>query len=245
MQLCLLMFTVLFFSPHVAFAKPKSFYYGIANEISFPFVEVDSSQGRPSVSGGILKQLAEALMKELHLKTEFVLLPQQRVGPDLVSGDLSLACFVHESWFAKEYIKKLLWSDELATNTNLIATVKGKPVNKIEDLYGKQVGTIVNYYYEKLDPFFERGSITRDAGTNTSGNIQKLLHGHMDYMVISNMEFDYFKKKYPELRAYDLGLDTVKVKCVLSKKAGIKLEDLNKAIATLKKNGTLEKILRP
>lgn len=241
----ILVFTSLVLACNLSLAKTKVLYYGVANETNSPFVEVDSSHGRLEITGGILKNIADAITKELNFKPALVLLPQTRVGADLVSGDLSLVCFVHESWFPKEYESKLLWSDDLTTNTNLIAGVKAKPITKIEDLFGKQVGTIVNYYYKKLDPYFDKNKIIRDPGPNTSSNIQKLIHGRMDYMLISNLEFDFYKKKYPQLRSYDLGVDTVKVKCALSKTAGIGLEQLNKAIETLKSNGTLDKILKP
>lgn len=229
----------------LAFAKTETLYYGIANETNSPFVEVETSKGRVEITGGILKDLAEALTQELGLKPSMVLLPQQRVGPDLVNGQLGMVCFVHETWFPKELAAQFLWSDELTANINYIATINGKPVNKVEDLFSKQVGTIVNYYYKILDPYFDKGKIVRDAGPSTSSNIQKLVHGRIDYMIISNLEFDFYKKKNPKLRSYDLGLDNVRVKCALSKKSGISLEQLNKAIASLRKKGTLDKVFRP
>ena len=240
-----LVVTSLFLFNGISNAKPKIVYYGVANETNLPFVEVDNSKGYSQISGGILKKLAEALSKELGLNSSLVLLPQKRVGPDLEAGDLSLVCFVHENWFPKEFTAKLLWSDALATNTNLIATAKQKPVSKIEDLYGKQVGTIVNYFYKTLDPYFEKNKIIRETGPSTSSNIQKLIHGRIDYMIISNMEFNFYKKKYPQLQAYDLKMDILNVKCALSKKADIDIEDLNQAIANLKKTGALDKILKP
>lgn len=244
MRICLLL-TSLFLLAGSASAKTKTLYYGVADETNSPFVEVDYSRGRAEVTGGILKKIADAITNELKLKPDIILLPQKRVGPDLVAGELGMVCFVHESWFPPEMTNQLLWSDELTSNTNLIATINGKPLSRVEDLFGKQVGAIVNYYYKKMDPYFESGKIIKETGPSTASNIQKLLHGRMEYMIISNLEFDFYKKKNPELRSYDLGLDTVKVKCALSKKAGIELSELNKAIATLKKNGILDKIFKP
>ncbi len=245
MRLCLLVIASLLLFAGSVFAKTKTLYYGVANETNSPFVEVDSSKGRPEVIGGILKKIADAITGELKLKADVILLPQKRVGPDLVAGDIDMVCFVHESWFPPEFTNQLLWSDEIATNVNLIATVNGKPVSKVEDLFGKQVGTIVNYYYKKIDPYFENGKITRENAPSTASNIQKLLHERIDYMIVSNMEFDYYKKKNSELRSFDLGMDTVKVKCALSKKARVTLSELNQAIEKLKKSKLLDKIFRP
>lgn len=237
--------TALLFSCCLSWAKSKTLFYGVANETNSPFVEIEMKDGRLEVSGGILKLLAEALSKELEIKPTLVLLPQKRVGPDLEDGGLSMVCFVHETWFPKGFGKKLLWSDPITTNINLIATVKAKPISKVEDLFGKQIGTITNYYYEKLDSYFENGKINQEPGPTTLSNIQKLLHGRIDYMVISNLEFDYYKKKYPQLKSYNLGMDIVDVKCVLSKKSGIELAHVNKAIEALKKKGTMDKIFNP
>lgn len=244
--MCLLfVFTTLFLASNLSLAKSKTLFYGIANETNSPFVEIEMRESRLEISGGILKRLAEALSKELEIKPTLVLLPQRRVGLDLETGDLSMVCFVHETWFPKDFEKKLLWSDPITTNINLIATIKGKPILKVEDLFGKQVGTITNYYYEKLDTYFEKGKIRRESGPTTLSNIQKLLHGRIDYMLISNLEFEYYKKKYPQLKSYNLGMDIVEVKCALSKRSGIELTQINKAINTLKKNGTLDKIFSP
>lgn len=226
-------------------AKTKAVYYGIANETTIPFLEIDNSKGHPEVKSGILKNIANALFKELGVQPTLVLLPQKRVGPDLVAGEISAVCFVHEKWFPKEYESQLLWSKEIGTNTNYIVSLGKKPVTKIKDLYGKQVGGIVNYFYENLDPFFAKGLIHRENAPNTESNVEKLIHGRIDYILISNLEYAYYKKKYPQLEAYDLHLDTVQVKCAVSKKAGIDMADLNKAIEILKKNGTFEKIFKP
>jgi len=233
----------LIFTSCFALAKTETLTYGIVSETNSPFLELDSSRGLNEITGGILKNIADALAQELKIKTvTMVLIPQKRIGPSLISGDISMVCFSHESWFPPTIASQLLWSDEIFTNTNYIVAINAKPVQKVEDLFGKQVGTNVNYYYKKLDPYFEKNKITKDPGPNSSNNIKKLTHGRIDYLLISNLEFDFYKKKHPNLRSYDIGLDTVKVKCALSKKASITLEHLNKAIAALKKNHILEKI---
>lgn len=61
---------------------------------------------------------------------------------------------------------------------------------------------------------------------------------------MSNIEYDYYSRIYPILRESDLKMDSLRTKCALSKKSKITLEQLNRAIDSIKKNGTYQKIIR-
>jgi len=221
----------------------KTVYFGVTMETSLPFIELTEINGKPEIKRGILKDLAEAVFGEMKIKPVLVLLPQKRVASELVSGDLSVVCYANESWFPN--IKdELLWSEDVTTNTNYIVSVGKKKVHKIENLFGTHVGTIVNFIYKKMEPYFEKNQIYRENGPDNESNVQKLLHSRIDFLILSNLEFDYYKRIYPELESHDLHMDTLSVKCALSRKSGIDLEQLNKAIRTLKKNGILEKIFK-
>jgi polar amino acid transport system substrate-binding protein len=224
--------------------KPQKAFFGVSMETSLPFIEIINGSTKPEIKSGILKDLAEALFAELKIEPVLVLLPKKRVGPDLVSGELSIVCYAHESWFPNSK-QDLLWSNELTTNTNLIVSLGKKRAKKIEDLYGKNVGTIVNYVYKNLESYFEKNKIYRENGPNNESNIQKLLHGRIDYLILSNMEYGYYKKTHPQLVADDLGMDTSRVKCAVSKKSGINLELLNQAIEKLRASGKLAHIFNP
>ncbi|WP_413290649.1 substrate-binding periplasmic protein [Bdellovibrio sp. HCB337] len=238
--------TVLFVvgSSSLATEKPlkrlTTAYFGVANETALPFIEVKNSE----ITRGILKDLAEAIFKEMKIKPVLVLLPKKRVAPDLISGNLSIVCYANEAWFP-DVADQLLWSDPITTNSNLIVSLSKNRPKKIEDLYGKQIGTLVNYYYSKLDPYFEKNLMVRENASDNEGNLKKLIHGRIDYMVLSNLELHYYQKTYPLLEATNILEEAVKVKCVISKKSGIDMKTLNKAIETLRDNGTLEKIFRP
>jgi len=224
--------------------KPQKAFFGVSMETSLPFVEIINASTKPEIKSGILKDLAEALFAELKIEPVLVLSPKKRVGPDLVSGDLSIVCYAHESWFPNTE-EHLLWSNELTTNTNMIVSLGKKRVKKIDDLFGKNVGTIVNYVYKNLDPYFEKNKILRQNGPNNESNVQKLLHERIDYLILSNLEYYFYKKSYPNLVADDLGMDTSRVKCAVSKKSGIDLNQLNIAIEKLRASGKLAQIFNP
>jgi len=224
--------------------KPQKAFFGVSMETSLPFIEIINPATKPEIKSGILKDLAEALFAELKIEPVLVLLPKKRVAPDLISGSLSIVCYAHESWFPNSK-QHLLWSNELTTNTNLIVSLGKKRAKKIDDLYGKNVGTIVNYVYKNLEPYFDNNKIQRENGPNNESNIQKLVHERIDYLILSNLEFEYYKKSYPQLVADDLHMDTSRVKCAVSKKSGIDLGQLNKAIEKLRASGKLTQIFNP
>lgn len=226
--------------------KAHEIYFGISNETTLPFIEIENQLTRPSIKSGILKEFAGALFKELNMTPVLVLIPKKRIAPELISGDLDLVCYAHESWFPQNQ-NQLLWSREITTNNNVIIGLRNNKskVKKIEDLYGKRIGAVVNFVYSNLTPYFEKNLILRENGPNNESNLQKLIFGRVEYMILSDLEYNYHKKRYPQLVAYDLNLDMVKVKCAVSKKSSINMNRLNQAIEKLQSNGTITKIFRP
>ncbi|WP_413290650.1 substrate-binding periplasmic protein [Bdellovibrio sp. HCB337] len=246
MKLLKLLILILFSSSSVALsteATNDTIFIGVNVNYTMPLVEIKNPLFNPEIESGILKDLAEAITQELKLKPVWLLLPKNRVAPSLLSGDVAMVCHLNEVWQPK--IKKdVYWSQELYTSTNVIVHHGKKPINKASDLYGERVGTVMNFIYQNLDNEFAKKKIIREDGPNNEANIRKLKYGRINYIVMSNLEFDYYKKIYPTLESADLKMDSVETKCALSKKAPITLQQLNRAIDTIKKNGTFQKILK-
>ncbi|ASD63894.1 substrate-binding periplasmic protein [Bdellovibrio bacteriovorus] len=223
--------------------EPKAVRYGINSNYAMPLINVERVQNTPKLEGGVLRDLGLAIFKELHLSPTWILLPKSRVASNLTSCNVHLVCHLNEVW--QPAIREAVdWSHDLYRSSNLIVYIGGKPIAKAKDLYGKRVGGVLNFIYQSMDDYFKKGLILREDGPNNESNIQKLLNGRIDYLIMSNLEFDYYKNIYPSLESADLGMDEVITKCALSRKAPITLEELNRAIDTIKKNGTLEKILK-
>jgi polar amino acid transport system substrate-binding protein len=218
-------------------------YYGINADFAMPMLEVTSPLRNPKIEKGIFKDLGEALAKELEIKPVWILLPKNRIGPSLLSGNISIICHTHEVW-NPQIRDEIQWSHDLYRSTNVIAFMGKKKARTVKDLYGERVGVIRNFIYRSLEDAFSKNLIHRENESNVSINLQKLVHGHVDYIVMSNFEFQYFKKAYPNLSHIDLALDVTDVKCALSKSSKISLNQLNRAIDLIKNNGTLDKILR-
>lgn len=217
--------------------------YGVNSDYALPLLAIKRVQNTQQVESGILRDLGIALYKEMNLTPEYVLLPKKRVAPSLISGNINLICHLHESWQAK-IASEVSWSHEVYRSSNVVVFIGNKPIHKIQDLSGQRIGGVPNFVYVDAEPYFASKMMARENGPNNESNIQKLLNGRINYIIMSNLEYEYFKKVYPNLDRADFEMDIFNTKCALSKKSKIKIEDLNKAISTLKKNGTIDRILK-
>lgn len=218
--------------------------YGVNSDYAMPLVDLKRIQNTQSLETGILKDLGEALFKEMNFKPTIILLPKKRVAPSLLSGSANIVCHLNEIWQSK-IAKDVYWSHDIYQSTNVIVYIGNKPLHQIKDLYGLRVGGVLNFVYRDLEPHFQSKRITREDGPNNESNLQKLLNGRISAIIMSNLEYNYYKKLYPNLDSADLEMDSIMTKCALSKKSKkITLDKLNKAIDAIRKNGTLDKILK-
>lgn len=226
-----------------AFGKGKSeIVFGVNMDYAMPLVKIKEESGVPVLIGGILKDLGEALTKEMDMELKWYLVPKRRVAPSLTSGKIDILCHLSEVW--QPAIKNdVWWSNKLYRSANVLVYLKEQPITSIKDIYGEQVGVVLNFIYTGLEDAFEAGSLKREDGPNNISNIKKLLKGRINYIVMSNLEFAYYNNLYPPLRSVDLAMDEVMTKCAVSKKSKLKIDDVNKAIAKITRTGTLSKIL--
>ncbi|MBS1972484.1 MAG: transporter substrate-binding domain-containing protein [Bdellovibrionales bacterium] len=128
-------------------------YFGINSNYSMPLVEIQNPLHKPEVERGLLKDLGEAIAAEMKLKTTWILLPKNRVAPSLLSGDIDIICHIHEIW-QPAIRNDVLWTSELYPSVNVIVSASKKTIQKLKDLHGERVGTVVNFIYHDLESEF-------------------------------------------------------------------------------------------
>ncbi|WP_246845436.1 ABC transporter substrate-binding protein [Bdellovibrio sp. NC01] len=230
--------------PTIAHCAEESLKIGVNSDYAMPLIKVKNTETSRELQSGILKELGSEIANELERKPQWMLLPKRRVAPALIAGDVDVICHLNEVW-QPAIRNDVWWSQELYRSNNVIVTLKDtKTPRSIKDLHGKRVGTVLNFIYTNLDDDFKKGLIQREDGPSNESNVQKLLHHRLNYVVMSNIEFQYYKKSYPNLVDVDFGLDSIMTKCALSKKSKISLSALNRAIENIKKSGTLERIFK-
>lgn len=224
---------------------PKPVVYALNNNDSPPFIHFDTSTEVPTVRGGIFFDLALEVGKHVRRPLVFVLLPRSRLHADLAEGTADLVCFDNEIWSGK-FAKNYHWSIPIFQQSDHIISLKtltGEvPVKSLHDLKGKILGTTLNFVYPSLERYFKNGTVVREDADSGYANVTKLNLKRLNYIILNKLEFEYYRKSNPLLQRAPFNIDPIDVKCAVSKKSDLKLNQLNAAIAAMKKNGRLDKV---
>lgn len=224
---------------------PRPVVYALNNNDSPPFIHFDTTTEIPTVRGGIFFDLALEVGKQVQRPLVFVLLPRSRLHNDLAEGTADLVCFDNEIWSGK-FAKSYYWSSPIFRQSDHIVSLKPLAgdfrVKNLNDLKGKVLGTTLNFVYPSLEPYFKSGKIVREDADSGLANVTKLNLKRVTYIVLNKLEFEYYRKSNPLLQRSQFDIDPIDVKCAVSKKSDLKINQLNAAIAAMKKNGRLDKV---
>ncbi|WP_374434018.1 substrate-binding periplasmic protein [Inhella sp.] len=129
------------------------------------------------LESGILKDIGDRLAERLQRKARYLPVPSRRVSETLRKGEADLVCYVLPGWLEGEY----RWSVPVLPNAEVVAARPEAPdIERLEDLQGRQVGTVIGYRYTHLlaDPRQPLPFVRQDA-LNTRSNLDKLAAGRM------------------------------------------------------------------
>ena len=228
--------------------QPEPVSYGLNNEHSPPFLMVESLIPLV-VKGGLFFDLGLEVAKKIKRPITFVLLPRGRLDSRLAEGQIVLVCYNNEVW-AGDYAKMYDWSIPIFRQSNYVVGLKGSKIDppnihSLTDLKGKRLGATLNFVYPGVSAYFDDGSIIReDAGSGTA-NVEKLLVQRVPYILLNNLEYAYHKKLNPKIERAPFEIDPVEVKCAVSKKSNLKIEEINAAIVEMKRTGKMQRIFFP
>jgi polar amino acid transport system substrate-binding protein len=141
-----------------------------------PFVIYDA---RGRLVGGLARDVIDPLAAALGLRAQYLNLPRARVEAWLREGRIDGACFLAPAWVAQP--GALRWSPPLFRIRQVIVSPPGAaPVDAPGALFGKRLGTLLNYTYPELQPYFADGRIRRSDAPSFASNIAKLGRGRID-----------------------------------------------------------------
>jgi polar amino acid transport system substrate-binding protein len=141
-----------------------------------PFVLYDG-QGR--FVGGLARDVIDPLAGALGLRAEYLNLPRARVEAWLREGRIDGACVLAPAWVARP--GALRWSPPLFRIRQVIVSpASAAPVTSPRALFGHRLGTLLNYTYPELQPYFADGRINRSDAPSFASNIAKLERGRID-----------------------------------------------------------------
>ncbi|MNK12066.1 cystine transporter subunit [compost metagenome] len=223
---------------------PEPFSYGLNSNDSPPFVFFEKRAAGLEVKGGLFFDIGLEIGKKLNRPVNFVLLPRGRLDSRLAEGAIEMVCYDNEAW-AGVYADKYFWSQPIFRQIDYVVSIKdGKNnnVKTIADLKGKKLGTVLHFVYFTLTPYFQDGSIIREDAGSGAANIEKLNAGRVPFIILNNLEYNYYKDKDARLQKAPFEVSPVDVKCAVSKKSDLKIEKINAVISDLMKTGRMQKI---
>lgn len=231
------------------YLDPKSiavpFSYGLNWDESPPFLLYTNGLGSP-VKESLFMDIGFAVAKELKRPINLVLLPRGRLDARLAEGQVELVCYNAEVW-AGDYAKQYEWSVPIFRQVNYVVGIKGAKdfVQTLDDLKGKRLGTSLHFVYPSLMSYFDDKSVIREDAGSGSANVEKLISQRIPYIILNNLEYNYYKRMHVNIQRTPIDLDPVEVKCAVSKKSNLKIEELNRALSELKRSGQLQRIFYP
>jgi len=210
-----------------------------------PYYVDESSDSGGSILIEILKAVAEPMGYTIQTKT----LPNKRGWFMLENGEVD----VHAK--AKEWVSNpddFLWTDPFMQSEDVLLLPASSTLKYTgpKSLYGKRIAGIKDFAYPNLENDFAAGNIKRIDVLTPYDMFNLLRKGRADAALVNRVETLWTFRNNPKLKAKRFRLDknnvdTAGYRYVFTKsdKWKVFIKTFNQRLATMKKNGELEKIL--
>lgn len=208
--------------------------FGLSASHSPPLLYKFENQNLPIATGGFLYENSVAIAEELHEDYSMVIVPRGRVPQELISGNLDLICHTSLDW-NPPYKSNVEWSKPLHTFTKVLVSKSEIPFSSVDQIpVATTLGTVEDFVYPDLEKRFAAKTLFHDNAPSVGANVTKLLGGRVEYIIMSELEFPYYKAKNPSLKRSSFVFDKMDIRCALSRKSSLSLDRLNSAIDRLK-----------
>jgi polar amino acid transport system substrate-binding protein len=126
-------------------------------------------------------------------------MPRKRLQVKLEEGTLDgIVIGLMPEWLADPHQKKYLWSAPFATDRFALVSMASQPVNPeaLPAPSGLTIGTTTGYVYPGLEDWFGKSGLVRDGGISDEKNIEKLLLGRVDCVLVAESMARYFIRSH-------------------------------------------------
>ena len=192
------------------------------------------------LSGGILKDLGDALAARLQRRPVFISVAGDQVAAVLSKGKADGICYVRPFWIDGEFD----WSRPLLPDSELVASHPDMPVvRSLLDLRDRPVGTVASYRYPRVEQVLGLRFRRLDSPTMEE-NLRNVMQGNARYTVIAHSTLAYQLKVNKSLKLRpDLKIASFTAQCAFSRHGGVPFAHVDKAINALIDDGSVQKIL--
>jgi polar amino acid transport system substrate-binding protein len=222
--------------PAMALAGADDFVMIAPLNQAMPLARYDNGK----LSGGILKDMGEALARRLGRKAEFLSVAGDSTAAALSDGRADGLCFVLPRWIDGDFN----WTATFMTDAEMVVSREGAaPVRSLSDLRNRRVGTVKAYRYPRIEKVLGSRFQRLDAAT-TEITMRKLLDGEFEHALLTRtaVEFHNLSDKQHPLRP-DLTIAVFDAQCAFSKRSETAFSAVDRVFNNMLKDGTVERIL--
>lgn len=199
---------------------------------------------------GICPDVLRAVMAAVGRDVSMRVVPKQRYQQDFAAGLLDGVICSSLGWEGA-VAGSALFAEAIATARNVVLMLREdkRQVNTVADLKGMRVGVGAGYYYaEGLQALMQSGAVRREDGQSSVGNLQKLLAGRVDAVVLDHVEAGWVMLHQgidpARVRVAYAFQEAAPVSIILSMHHADMLVPVNDALEKLRKAGSIDTVLR-
>lgn len=215
--------------------------WGFASADGLPYVEVKDQQLR----GGVIYQLGQLASQKLGYSAEFVETPNKRIDEFMQRGRIHVICNSNPQWMDRP--ERYHWSEALYSEEDvLLLHNQQPPINNLNQLYGKTIGTQLGYVYsDALMEAFAKQQIIRQDLRDHSAGLNLLSKQRLDAIIDMRRPLNLAlrKQRGAPLQLNPWVIERYGMHCTYSPKLPVSAEQLDKVLLELRDRGTLEQLL--
>jgi len=161
-----------------------------------------------------------------------------------------------DAWFdAREWCsepRRYLWTDAIIESEDRLICRKAHPLvfNRIEDLFGKTIGTQLGYFYPRLGNYFDSGNIIRADTLSEASMLKMLVLGRTDAAVINQQVALWVIRNTPDIHRSDFtfcdrAVDSAGYRIMFTRRRPWSpfIEAFNADLRAMKQDGRLDRIV--
>lgn len=192
------------------------------------------------LSGGILKDLGDALAQRLGRRAVYISVDVPSVTPALAGGRADAMCYVLPFWIDGDYD----WSTPLLPDNEMVVGLVDAPqLRSLKDLKDKPIGTVTGYRYPRVERVLGK-RFARTDSASMELNVQRMVEGKAQYTMVGEATLLYQQRIHPELKVRpELVFSSFKAQCAFSRKSQVPFAEANRVIDAMLKDGSIDQIL--
>ncbi len=174
-------------------------------------------------------------------------LPRKRLQVKLEEGTLDgIVIGMMPEWLADPRETKYLWTAPFATDRFVLVSQASLPMNPESraSLQGRSIGTTTGYVYPGLETWFSKSGLVRRHGVSDEKNIEKLLLGRVDCVLVAESMARYFiriHKLHNKLKVYQMPGPGTERRFMVQRRDQALFDKLAAAVARLKTDAEWQK----